>query len=150
MFLNDLEHKEVLNWVNTKPQILYKLGYNDFIYKFLDADFKLDIIKNILTKLELINNLFNNATLDKNECYYFNLKENGYFPLHKDSKIRPNILLQKSKKGGNIIANNKVINMEEKEMYILDATQPHEVTKIEGNKEYKSLIFSYNLILKDK
>lgn len=146
MFLNNLEHKELLDWVNTKPQTLYKLGYNDFIYKFLDKDFKLDIIKNILIKLEVINSSFNSVTLDKNECYYFNLKENGYFPLHSDSKIRPNILLQKSEEGGKIIANNKVINIEEKEMYVLDATQPHEVTKVVGSKEYKSLIFSYNLI----
>ena len=144
MFLNELEHKELLDWVNIKPQTLYKLGDNDYIYKFVNEDFKLDLIKNILNKLETINSSFNINTLDKNECYYFNLKENGYFPSHKDSRIRPNILLQKSEDGGKLIANNQVINMEEKEMYVLDATKPHEVTKVIGNREYKSLIFSFN------
>jgi hypothetical protein len=71
--------------ISQDGSVLFAVANNDYIYKFVHEDFKLDLIKNILNKLETINSSFNINTLDKNECYYFNLKENGWKIIKTDA-----------------------------------------------------------------
>jgi hypothetical protein len=57
--------------------------------------------------------------------------------------IRFVILLQKPEIGGKLWADETLIAYEEKDCFILDTSLQHELTKVEGNKKYISLVFGF-------
>jgi hypothetical protein len=140
-FLDDQEHLSLLTWANLQPTKLFCFGVKNYVYKFNERNFEEVIIKNLLNKIYKVND--SKLRLYKNECYICCLKENGYLPIHKDTNIRTNIILQRPIDGAFIIDQTTKVITEEKDAYILNATKPHGITTIKGNKEYISLIFSF-------
>jgi hypothetical protein len=81
--------------------------------------------------------------------FYIEVQSGGNINQHTDTEypnyrhIRCNILIQKPEIGGVIVENNKQIDMEDGDMFILKTWINHEITEIKGNKSYKSIVFGF-------
>lgn len=139
-FLSGIEAESILEWCQTKELKLYVFGYLACVYTLNDYDFKDPAIKDLLDKVIKCNS---GLQIVPEQCYVFKLLPNGFFPIHTDSNIRTNILLRKPIDGGYIIDNNKKVDMDPTDAYILDARNPHGVATVKGDREYMSMIFSF-------
>lgn len=74
---------------------------------------------------------------------------NGYVQEHTDPTVkgykhlRCNIMLQKPDTGGQIVFNGNPIDMDIGDMYIVDTSLPHGVSKVQGKVTYKTIVFGF-------
>ena len=139
----------VLNKSDSATSLLFKIKKTNNIPSCIDK---------IKSKcINVTKEYFSNAFRADNvfDDFILNIKTNGWIEEHidvVDSKItnvykdafiiRFNCLVNKPKKGGNIVHNKNTIIMDEGDIYIVDSKYPHSVSQVlEGS--YRSVVFSF-------
>lgn len=147
-FITDQQLNEILNWISVL----------DPVKRGIDPNFaKIETIPNAPKCLDDIKN----KCLNSNKRIKYIKSEESDFILdvppettvwmHIDGSrkgykfIRFIILLQKPDKGGELIFIDQNIKFNIKDCYVLDSTLLHGMTKVEGSKNYLSIVFSYDV-----
>jgi hypothetical protein len=139
----------------------------DFIYG-ITKDYELAVGENgFFWKLSKFDYLIPELVCIRNKCidligkckqeplyqdFLVKLSPNGYIKEHTDpspdgyKQIRANILIQSAEKGGELIHDSKKIEWQESDLYLLDPSKTHSVTKTSGGKDF--LLVSYGFLIK--
>lgn len=144
-FLNDNEHNDLLNLLNTINFTLNAVGKSAKYYYVKDVKNKtLNII--IDKSHQLLLKQDKNYKHDLNASVFIKITNYGWINCHTDltKENTPytniNILLKKANEGGLIIHGNKKIIMQEKDLFILDGEINHGVSRLKSNDKYYSLV----------
>jgi hypothetical protein len=146
-FINDKELIELLNWfdnINLKQEANGKNVYINIINEFPNIP---KCINDIRKKcLDITGKAFQEPLY---KDFVMKITLDGYVNLHTDPSrdgykhLRFNVLLQKPELNGNIIYKDENINMEAKDCFVIDSSLFHGISKVDGNKSYKSIVFGF-------
>jgi hypothetical protein len=147
-FIDDVTVQELFNWTNNQ-----KLGQNktnghlSFLYYLENLNNYPLCLNKVREKCKkLIDGIYQEPI---HKDFILEIFENGYVNEHTDlttgnyKHLRCNILLQKPEKGGKLIFNKNVVDLDVGDMYIVDTSILHAVSKVQGNKDYKSIVFGF-------
>jgi len=144
-FLNDKEHNDLLNIVNSLKFTEKAIGSSSQCY-FIDS-IKDDRLDNVIYKTaNILLAKDTNYKINRRASVFMKVYNFGWIGVHKDfvkddiAYTNLNILLKKPKEGGIIIHGNKKIEMEEKDLYILNGAVEHGISSLKSNDEYYSLV----------
>lgn len=144
-FLNDDERKHLLDIAQGLSFSNKSIGSYAKNHDFKNIKDK--VIENVINRTyDIILKEDKAYQLSYDESFFLKVNNFGWVSAHVDGLERNlqvmnfNILLQKPKQGGIILHNNSKVIMEEKDLYIVDASILHGLSSIKSNDEYYSLV----------
>jgi hypothetical protein len=146
-FLNNIEHKELLDWAKTLNYYAPANGSNVFNYYLINS--YLPLLDKIINKVNKIyDKNYNGFKINLSQSCMIKMNPKGWINLHTDKYldkevINFNILLDKLEEDGQIIHGNKKVLWQNKDAYILDALIPHGVSSVKSNNIFYSILLYY-------
>jgi hypothetical protein len=147
-FIDDVTVQELFNWTNNQKlkQTTTNGNFSSLTY-LQNLNTYPKCLNEIREKCRKIINGIYQEPIHKD--FILEIFENGYVNEHTDlttgnyKHLRCNILLQKPEKGGKLTIDKQIIDLDVGDMYVVDTSILHAVSKVEGIKDYKSIVFGF-------
>lgn len=154
-FIDEESLNELKTWIATLTNGPHTpTGKNGCVWKLDELDNVPKCVNGIRNKcLDVIKQLYARPIYVEpfNKDLILRLHKGGFAGVHTDISeysgyfiVKCNILINKPQKGGDMLHKNTRTIMQERDMYVVDASYIHGITTIEGS-DYESLVFGFLL-----